>query len=106
MMSTFSRNADSSSYQYRYDDISGSFNRDGISIYNRTLLKKGDRNNKGKKEKESYTNTAIRIARYMGMGVYMTSTAFPSPLMPLDDNHLYDENYFGPQNIYTMSKIW
>lgn len=107
MMETLGRNVDGPSYQYSFDEFRGNFKGEGVTIYNRSVAKKGDRNNKTKKgEKKSFAETALQVARYMGMGVYMTSTAFPSPLMPVDDNHLYDENYFGPQNIYSMSKIW
>ena len=105
-MSYFSKNADDS-YQYGYDDISSSLGREKCTIYHRGVAKKSDSKRKRRTERRSMTETALEYARYMGMGVYMTSTSFPSPFYPANDSALYDETFGGgPQNVYTMSKIW
>lgn len=103
MMSTFSRNFDGPSYQYDYDKFKDSLGGpEKVTIYNRGIAKKSDHTDK---DDRSFADKALQIARYMGMGVYMTSSAYPSPLRPIDDEHLYDENYYGPTNYY-MSRIW
>lgn len=104
MMSSFNKNVDNS-YQYGYDDVSSSLGRERVTIYHRGVVKKSDSRRK-KKEEKSFTESALQIARYMGMGVYMTSSSFPSPFMPVNETHIYDENYCQPQTVYTMSRIW
>lgn len=104
MMASFNKNVEDS-YQYGYDDVSGAFGRERVTIYNRSVARKSDKK-KSNEEKKSFTESALEIARYMGMGVYMTSTSFPSPFMPVNDNNIYEERFYGPQNVYSMSKIW
>lgn len=50
--------------------------------------------------KKSFGESALQVARYMGMGVYMTSTSFPSPFLPVNDACLFDEAIFYPQSLY------
>lgn len=107
-MTTFTQNFDgSSTYQARYEDVRAGLGREKVTIYSTSISKKTPKNKQNKKDKETYTETAIKIARYMGMGVYMTSTAFPSPFAPFNENHMYDDYYSNPtNNVYSMSKIW
>lgn len=105
MMASFNKNAEES-YQYGYDQVRGTFGREKVTIYNRGVAKKRDTRRKRKEEKKSLTDTALDIARYMGMGVYMTSTSFPSPFLPVNDINVCEGTYYGPQNLYSMSKIW
>lgn len=111
-MSQFSRNNNNnfdvnSSYQYNYDDVSSSFGREKVTIYNRSITKRGDKKKRKVEAPKSFKDNAMEFARYMGMGVYMTSTAFPSPFLPVNDTNLYnsDATYYE-RNLYTMSKIW
>lgn len=102
-MTTFARNFDSDSYHY--DDAKASL--EGVTIHNQSVTKKTH----SKKEKKSFYDTAIQVARYMGMGVYMTSTAFPSPLRPIPDGHYYDEyydeHYYGLNSVHGMKyAVW
>lgn len=115
MMSQLNRNTDgndysTASYQYGYDDVSGSFGREKVTIYNRSVSKRPNRKGrKQKEEKKTFTENALQYAKYMGMGVYMTSTSFPSPFFPVNDTNLYnynEPNYYYEKNVYTMSKIW
>lgn len=85
-MTSFTRNFDNTSTSYGYDNIQ--------SI---TTTKKSPSN------KKSFSDTAIQVARYMGMGVYMTSAAFPSPMPPLNEKYFYEEY---PENIYTINRVW
>lgn len=95
MMSSFNKNTEDS----------GGFGRESVTIHNLGLTKKGD--SRRKQEKKSFGEGALEVARYMGMGVYMTSTSFPSPFLPINDANIFDESrYDGPQNVYAMSKIW
>lgn len=108
MMSSFNKNVDDS-YQYDYDDVGSVFGRERVTIHNRGVAKKSDRRRRRRREtNKSLSEKAIQYARYMGMGVYMTSTAFPSPFMPVNDAAIHDEtNIYGEQqNIYSMSKLW
>lgn len=50
--------------------------------------------------KKSFGESALEVARYMGMGVYMTSTSFPSPFLPVNDACLFDEAIFDPRGLY------
>lgn len=105
MMSSFNKNNDDSSYQYGYDDVSGVFGRERVTIYNRGIAKKSDRRKK-REDNRTLGEKALDIARYMGMGVYMTSTAFPSPFLPVNDTNLHDDSVYGMHNTYRMSKMW
>lgn len=106
MMTSFNRNTEDS-YQYSYDDVSKFMGREKVTIYNRGIVRKGDVSHKKKEEKKSFTDNALEIARYMGMGAYMTSTSLPSPFFPVNDHYLYvDETIYEPQNMYSIGKIW
>lgn len=94
LLTTFSRNTKSN----RQDN-----SHDGGYQSRRFALDERPANGK---EAKTFGEKAIQVARYMGMGVYMTSTAFPSPMVPFNDTNLYDETVYSPQNVYTMSKIW
>jgi len=105
MMTSFNKNVEDG-YDYGYDDVSRVFGREKVTIYNRGVARKSDTRRK-KREQKSLGENALQIARYMGMGVYMTSTSFPSPFLPINDTNLYgDEIYYNPKNVYTMSKLW
>lgn len=106
MMASFNRVGEGDSYQFDYNEVGGVYGRERVTIYNRGVARKGDTTSKRKEEKKSFTDSAFEIARYMGMGVYMTSTSFPSPFLPANDTNMYDENFYGQQNVYSMSKIW
>lgn len=106
MMSSFNKNVEESSYQYNYDDVSGIFGKERVTIYNRGVARKGDSRRKRKPEKTT-KEKLIQLARDIGMGVTMTSTAFPSPFYPVNDNALYTETIVGDTvHTYTMSRIW
>lgn len=107
-MTTFSRNFDSSStYQYGYDDVKSALGRDRVTSFHRGIVKKSLKQKK-KKQPTTYTERAIQIARYMGMGVYMTSTAFPSPMLPFNENHIFNEDnfYTSQHGQYLMTRYW
>ena len=105
MLSSFNKSADDS-YQYGYDDVSGVFGRERVTIYNRGISKKSDsRRRKRRRDDKTLGEKAIEYARYMGMGVYMTSSSFPSPFYPVNDGAIYDIMY-GNQNYYAMSRLW
>lgn len=104
MMSSFNKN-DEDSYQYAYDDVSGALGRERVTIYSRSIARKSDRRRK-REDNRTLGDKALEIARYMGMGVYMTSTSFPSPFLPVNDTNLFDSSVYGVHNTYTMSKIW
>lgn len=103
-MSSFNKNNDDS-YQYSYDDVRSSMGRERVTIYHRGVAKKSDGRRK-KKDTKTFYETALEVARYMGEGVYMTSSAFPSPFMPANDTRIFSEDYCPPQTVYTMSKVW
>lgn len=90
MMTSFGKNMEDS-YQFGYDDVSSSFGREKVTVYNRGLARKGD-TRKRKAEEKSFTDSAIEVARYMGMGAYLTASYFPSPFYPVNDTHIYDES--------------
>lgn len=106
MMTSFGKNFEAS-YQCNFDDASTSVGgrAERVTIYTRGILKRGDTYKK-KEETKSMIDNAFQIARYMGMGVYMTSSAFPSPFLPVNDANMYDETFYGPQNMHTVNKIW
>lgn len=106
MMASFNKLGEEDSYQFGYNDVSGVYGRERVTIYNRGVAKKSDTNSRRKEDKKSLTDSALDIARYMGMGVYMTSTSFPSPFLPVNDTNMYEEDFLGPRNLYSMSKIW
>ena len=101
-MASFNKNTDNS-YQYGYEHVSSALGREKVTIYNRGVAKKSDTRRRRREEKKTLADQALEIARYMGMGVYMTSTSFPSPFMPPNDTTIYDNTY-GPQ--FSMSKVW
>lgn len=116
MMAAFSAG---DSYQYNYDDVSGTFGRERVTIHNRGLARRSDARKKRQRDNRTLGEKALQVARYMGMGVYMTTSAFPSPFMPVNDLDLYDtKSYCYNQEskyqtnaneyytAYTMSKIW
>ena len=95
------------SYQYGYDQVQSSLGRERVTLYNRGVAKKSDLRRKRRREpeKKPFGERALEIARYMGMGVYMTSTAFPSPFFPVNETTVYDETVYGKPN-FSMSKVW
>jgi len=105
MMSSFNKNYEEASYQYAYEDIRGTLGREKVTIHSRGIAKKSDRRRK-KENNQTMSEKALEIARYMGMGVYMTSSAFPSPFYPVNDTRLNDEVIYGMHNTYVMSKLW
>lgn len=106
MMSSFNKNVEESYQQFDFHETSNVYGREKVTIYHRGVAKKAD-TRKRNEEKKTFTENAIQLARYMGMGVYMTSTSFPSPFFPVNDTNIYhDETYYTPQNIYGLSKIW
>ena len=107
MMSSLHRNFDGDvSYQYNYHDVKSSLGRESVTIHSRGLARKGDSRRKRREDNRSLGEKALDIARYMGMGVYMTSTSFPSPFLPVNDTRIYEDNYYGHHQTYTMSRLW
>jgi hypothetical protein len=108
MMSSFNKDDPEASYQCDFDTVSGVFGRERVTIHNRGLAKKSDRRRRRRHENdETLSDKALRYARYMGMGVYITSTSFPSPFYPVNDCAIYDENlYYDNHNSYSMSRVW
>lgn len=104
MMAQFNRN-DDSSYQYDYDQVGSAFGHERVTIYNRSIAKKSGKKSR-KNENKSLADSALEYARYMGMGVYMTSTAFPSPYLPVSDNTIYEDTFYSQQNMYGKSRLW
>jgi hypothetical protein len=108
MMSSFSKNDPEASYQCDFDTVRDTFGRERVTIHSRGLAKKSDRRRKRRSATdETLGDKAIKYARYMGMGVYITSTSFPSPFFPVNDCAIYDEKlYYNNHNSYAMSKVW
>lgn len=89
-----------------------SFNKNVEESYQQgekvTLYRRGvpGSNKKSKRrqdaEKKTYGESAFEIAKYMGMGVYMTTTSFPSPFLPVNDLMHYDDY---PQYNFN-NRIW
>lgn len=92
MMSSFNKNFEESYQQFDFHEVSGVYGREKVTIYNRGVAKKAN-TRKRHEEKKSFTESAIQLARYMGMGVYMTSTSFPSPFLPVNDTNIYHYQY-------------
>lgn len=105
MMSSFNKSDPETSYQYGYDNVGSVLGRERVTIYNRGLTKKTDRSRRRRQDNKTMGDRALEYARYMGMGVYITSTSFPSPFLPVNDCNIYEENYYS-HNSYAMSKVW
>lgn len=119
MMKSFNKNIETADggYQYNFGDVSSALGREKITIYSRGVARRPDhhrrsksRRGDGEGEKKSLKQSALEIARYMGMGVYMTSTSFPSPFFPVNENHFHQGETFytspSSQTEYSMSKLW
>lgn len=106
MMSSFNRNTEQGYQQFDFHEASSVYGREKVTIYNRGVSRKAE--TRKRREKKSFKDNAIQIARYMGMGVYMTSTSFPSPFFPVNDTNIYhyDETSYASQSVYSLSRIW
>lgn len=100
MLASFNKNI-GDSYQYEYHNVSSTLGRERVTIYNRGLVKKSDSRRRRKEEKKSIGQSVLEIARCMGMGVYMTSSSFPSPFLPCNDLNMYQDEH----SAYSLARI-
>lgn len=107
MMSSFNKNDCENSYQYSYD--SSTLGRERVTIHNRGVARKSDsrRRKRHREDSKTFGDKALDYARYMGLGVYITSTSFPSPFAPMNDCAIYGEqNYYYQPSSFPNSKLW
>lgn len=83
------KNNGQTTYQHNYSDLAAG----NVTIFNRRMRQIEHKKTRTMKKK------FLKIARYMGTGAYMTSSAFPSPFLPSND-------YSFADNRCELTKIW